>query len=57
MHGAAVEGDLFDAAMGREKDRAARSFVNAARLHADKTVFHEIKAANAVLVSIFIELG
>src|SRR4030081_1389478 len=45
---AAIERDLLDAAMGREQDRAARSLVHAPRLHADETVFDEIKTPDAI---------
>src|SRR5207253_3797 len=48
MHGAAVEGDALDTAVGGEQDRAARRFVDAARLHADEAVLDQIEPANAI---------
>ena len=55
MRGAAIEGDLFDAAMRHVQDGAARCFVHAAAFHADEAVFDEIEAADAVALAQFIE--
>ncbi len=48
MPRAAIERDRFDAAMGGVQDGAARRFVDAAALHADETILHEIEAADAI---------
>ena len=57
VRSATVERDRFDGAVGRQQDRAARRFVDAARLHADEAVFHEVETTDAVIAAIFIELG
>lgn len=46
--GAAVERELFELAVGGVEQRAARGFVDTARLHADEAIFDEIDAADAV---------
>ena len=51
-----VERDRFDRTVRGEMDRAARRFVNAARFHADETVFDQIETADAVVVAEFVEL-
>src|SRR3984893_13977564 len=48
MGGAAIECDLFDAAMGEIKDRAAGGFIHAARFHSDEAVFDEIETSNTM---------
>src|SRR5580700_3802016 len=48
---AAIEGDALDAAMRCVHERAAGRLVDAARLHADETVLHEIEAADAMLAA------
>src|SRR5947207_11839969 len=57
MHRAAVEAEALDATMRRQQDRATRSLVDAARLHADKAVLDEIEAADAMLAAELIEAG
>ena len=57
MRRAAIQGDAFDAAMGGEQDGAAGRLIDAARLHADKTVFHQIEAADAVGLAQRVQLG
>src|SRR5207245_5532407 len=48
VRGFAIDGETFEFAMRRDEQRAAGSFVCAARFHADQTVFDEVGAANAV---------
>ena len=57
MRGAAVQRDLFDAAVGEVIDGAARRFVHAAALHADEAVLDQVKPADAVTTAEFVELG
>jgi hypothetical protein len=52
-----VEADRLDGTVGAQHDRAARSFVAAARLHADIAVLDQIETADAVLATQFVELG
>ena len=47
----AVEGEGFEFAPGSHEDRAAGGFITAARLHADKTIFNQIDAADAVFAA------
>ena len=49
MRRAAVERQRFEPAMGRQQHRAARRFVNAARLHANKAVFNQIEPPDAIV--------
>ncbi|OIQ66955.1 hypothetical protein GALL_514710 [mine drainage metagenome] len=57
MHGAAVERDAFDAAVGGEQDRAAGGLIDAARLHADEAVLDPVEAADAIVVAELVQLG
>ena len=57
MRRAAIKGDLLDAAMRFEQDGAAGGFIDAARFHADKAPFHQIKPANAVFASQLVQAG
>ena len=43
--------------MCRQQNCASRCFVNAARLHADETIFHQVQTANAIVVAQTIEFG
>jgi hypothetical protein len=43
--------------MRLQQDRAAGGLVDAARLHADEAVFHEVEAADAVLAAQLVEPG
>ena len=51
MHHFAIECDRLERAMRDLQDRHARCFVNAARLHADKTILNHIDASDAVLAA------
>jgi len=44
-----IQRERFELADGEHDERAAGSFVAAARLHADEAIFHQIDAADAVL--------
>ena len=57
MHGAFIHRDLLNPAMRHEQNRPAWRFVNAARFHADKAVFQQIQATNAVSTAEFVQLG
>ncbi len=57
VHGPAVERDGFHAPVGGEQDRAAGGLVDAARLHADEAVLHQVQAADAVVVAELVQLG
>ena len=56
MHGTAVERKRLDRAVSVPQDRAAGRFVNAARLHANKTILDKIDAADAVVTPQVVEL-
>ena len=48
MRGAAIERDLFNAAVRSEQDGAARRLIHAARFHADETVLDKIETADTI---------
>src|SRR5262249_43996061 len=56
MRGFTVDGEALEVAMRGDGQRAAGSFVRAARLHTDETVFDEVGAADAVTRGDFVEL-
>src|SRR5229473_6953079 len=49
MRGLAIHGKRFEFAMRGDQQRAAGSFVRAARLHADQAIFDDVGAADTVL--------
>src|ERR1700741_983064 len=55
MRGTAVEGYALDPAMRRLQDRPAWCLVDAARFHADETVFDQIEAPDPVLAAKLVE--
>src|SRR5471030_605488 len=57
MARAAIERDRLDAAMRGMQDRAARRLIDAATLHADEAVLHQVEAADAVGLAQLIEFG
>src|SRR5690606_24300535 len=54
---AAIQRDAFDTAMGHRVDRAARSFVHTAALHADEAVLNQIEPANTMLAAKIVQRG
>ena len=52
-----VQRDLFDAAVCFQQDRAAGGFVNPARFHTDKAVFHQIQPPDAMRAADFVQAG
>ena len=56
MRRAAIERDLFDAAMRDVQDGATRRFVHAARFHADEPVFQQIEPTNAMALAQLVQL-
>ena len=56
MRGFAIDGEALEFLMRLDQQRAAGSFVGAARLHADQTIFDEIGAADAVARGDFVQL-
>ncbi len=57
LGGAAVEGDALDRPVGGDQHGAARGFVDAARLHADKAVLDQVEAADSVGAAELVEAG
>ena len=57
VHSAAIERDAFNGAVGGEQNGAAWRFINTARLHSHKAVFHQVQAANAVALAKGVEFG
>ncbi len=57
MASAAIEGDLFNPAMGFQQNGAAGGFIDPARFHPDKAVLHQIEATHAVLAAQLVQLG
>ena len=57
MHGAAVQGDAFDAAVRRDQYGPAGGLIDAARLHADETVLDQVQTADAVVVTVLVQRG
>src|SRR6266851_3343766 len=55
VRGFAIDGQAFQLAMRGDQQRAAGSFVRAARLHSNQAVFHEVGAANSVTRGNFIQ--
>ena len=56
VHGHLVQADAFQVFVGLVEDGAARGLVDAAALHADQTVFHDVQQADAVLPAQLVEL-
>ncbi|MND97227.1 hypothetical protein D3C80_895430 [compost metagenome] len=57
VHGAAVQGDGLDAAVGGQQDRAAGGLIDAARLHADEAVLDQVQTTDAVVVAVLVQRG
>ena len=57
MSHAAVEGQAFHGAVGDMPNGAAGRLVNATVLHADKAVFDQVQAADAVVPAQFVQAG
>jgi len=55
MRGLAIEAQRFQLAMRGNEQRAAGSFVGAARFDADQAIFHQVNAADAVRGGDFIQ--
>ena len=56
MASAGIQRDLFDPPVRFQQDGAAGGFIDAARFHPDKAVFHKIQPPDAMLAADFVQL-
>ena len=56
MRSFAIQGQAFEFAVRGDQQSSTRSFISAARLHADQAIFDEVRATDAMLRGDFIQL-